>query len=247
MKNVMASLSPGTIRTLYTITSLVVFLLILSHALNILFYRATSNDQCGWLPRPDGKQGVVITQVVPGGVTDVAGIKEGDILHAINGVTFSDGQHAMRVINKIKRDDYAEYLMERDGVTFTTKVRVLKVFDIRYLGNFLLGFGFLLVGYIVVLSRPQGRIQRMFARYGILAMLFLGLGGYQGIAYETWIQRTYQATLTAGWIFMIPLCIRFFFYFPVKLKAAGWKWLTVLLYAIAFLTILPSVSRVVFG
>jgi sigma-B regulation protein RsbU (phosphoserine phosphatase) len=247
MKNVMASLSPGTIRTLYTITSLVVFLLILSHALNILFYRATSNDQCGWLPRPDGKQGVVITQVVPGGVTDVAGIKEGDILHAINGVTFSDGQHAMRVINKIKRDDYAEYLMERDGVTFTTTVRVLKVFDIRYLGNFLLGFGFLLVGYIVVLSRPQGRIQRMFARYGILAMLFLGLGGYQGIAYETWIQRTYQATLTAGWIFMIPLCIRFFFYFPVKLKAAGWKWLTVLLYAIAFLTILPSVSRVVFG
>jgi sigma-B regulation protein RsbU (phosphoserine phosphatase) len=247
MKNVMASLSPGTIRTLYTITSLVVFLLTISHALNILFYRATSNDQCGWLPRPDGKQGVVITQVVPGGVTDIAGVKEGDILHAINGVTFSDGQHAMRVINKIKRDDYAEYLMERDGVTFTTKVRVLKVFDIRYLGNFLLGFGFLLVGYIVVLSRPQGKIQRMFARYGILAMLFLGLAGYGTIAYEIWIQRTYQAALTVGWIFMIPLSIRFFFYFPVKLKAAGWRWLTVLLYAIAVLTILPSVSRVVFG
>ena len=198
MKNVMAAFSPRAIRILYSVATFAVLLLTLSHALNILFFRATSNDQCGWLPRKNGEQGVEITQVVPGGVTDVAGVRNGDILHAINGVKFIDGQDAMKIINAVKLHDYVEYLIERDGAMFTTKVQVLKVFDIRYLGNFLLGFGFLVVGYVVVLSRPQGKIQRMFARYGILAMLFLGLAGSQAVPSQPWLYRTYLAAIVFG-------------------------------------------------
>ena len=243
MKNVMATFSPRTIRILYSAATFFALILTLSHALNILFFKATSNDQCGWLPRQKGEQGVEITQVVPGGVTDVAGVKDGDILHAINGIKFGNGQEAMKIINEVKLHDYVDYLIERDGALFTTKVQVLKVFDIRYLGNFLLGFGFLVVGYIVVLSRPQGKIQRMFARYGILAMLFLGLAGSQSVPSQTWLYRTYVAAIIFGWIFMIPICITFFLHFPVKLKAASWGWLKVILYSLSIVTIAPVVYR----
>jgi sigma-B regulation protein RsbU (phosphoserine phosphatase) len=246
MKNLMESLSPRVIRVLYSVATFFVLMLTLSHALDVLYFSATSNDQCGWLARK-GKPGVEITQVVPGGVTDVAGVRNGDILHAINGMRFGDGQEAMRIINKVKLHDYVEYLLERDGSTFTTKVQVLKVFDIRYLANFLLGFGFLVVGYIVVLSRPQGKIQRMFAQYGILAMLLLGLSQYQSIVSQPWLYKTYTVALIIGWAFMMPICITFFLHFPVRLKGASWRWLKVLLYAVSILTVLPSAYRLVIG
>lgn len=241
MKNVMAALSPRTIRILYSAATFLVLILTLSHALNILFFKATSNDQCGWLAREKGKPGVEITQVVAGGVTDVAGVRNGDILLAIDSIKFRDGQEAMRIINNVKLHDYVEYLVERDGATFTTRVQVLKVFDIRYLGNYLLGFGFLVVGYVVVISRPQGKIQRMFARYGILAMLFLGLTGSLAVTPQVWLYKVYVAAIIFGWIFMIPICITFFLHFPVKLKAASWRWLKVTLYSVSVVTIAPTV------
>jgi len=99
MKNVMAAFSPRTIRVLYTVAAFLVLILTLSNALNILFFRATSNDQCGWLARQKGERS-----------RDHAGCprrrdgrgwcQERDILHAINGIKFSDGQEAMRSSTK---------------------------------------------------------------------------------------------------------------------------------------------------
>lgn len=247
MKNPFDVLSPRSIRALYSFATFVVLMLTLVHGLNVLYFRATSNDQCGWLPPGEGKKGVVITQIAPGGVADVAGLKEGDILHAINGQRFSDGQDAMRIINKVQRNEYAEYLVQRADSMFTTHVRVLKVFDIVYLGNFLLGFGFLFVGYVVVMTRPQGKIQRMFARYGLLAMLFLGLTQLQLASFKPWAYYTYVSAFVVGWIFLLPIALTFFFYFPVRLKAASWFWLRGVLYAYSVLTIMPTALRLYFG
>jgi sigma-B regulation protein RsbU (phosphoserine phosphatase) len=246
MKNPFSSISPGTTRTLYTIAGLGVFFLTLFHALNIMVFKATSNDQCGWLPRK-GLPGLLITQVVPGGVADQAGVRDGDVLLAINGKKFKDGQDAMLIINAIKRHDYAEYLIERDGATFTTKVQVLKVFDINYLANFLLGFGFLAVGYIVVMTRPQGVIQRVFGRFGILAMLFLGLSQFDLRGVTPFIYYTYGVAFVVGWIFALPTFILFFLRFPVYRKAFDSMWLRGLMYAFSILTVIPNVLRLFFG
>jgi len=247
MKNLFKVPSPRIIRTIYSIAALVVLMLTLFHALNIMVFKATSNDQCGWLPPEKGKPGVIITQVVPGGVTDRAGVRDGDVLLAINGKGFKNGQDAMLIINSVKRNDYADYLIERDGATFTTQVQVLKVFDINYLANFLLGFGFLVVGYIVVITRPQGVIQRVFGRFGIFAMLFLGLSQFDFKGVAPSIYYIYATAYVIGWIFAVPNFVTFFLRFPVRMKAIDWTWLNVVLYLYCIATVIPAASRLFFG
>ena len=238
--------SPRTIRMVYSAAALLVFLLTLSHALNVLFFKATSNDQCGWLVRDKGLPGAMITQIVPGGVADRAGLKEGDILLAINGNQFANTGAAMQIINSIKRNDYAEYTIERAGTIFKTPVQVLKVFNVPYLVNFLLGFGFLVVGHIVVWSRPQGLDQRMFGRYGIFAMLFFGLSQFNIMGASPWIYYIYAMALVVGWVFSIPTMVLFFLHFPVKTKAASWTWLKVALYLYSIATFVPTILRLFF-
>jgi len=222
-------------------------MLTLFNALNILFFKSASNDQCGWLARDKGLPGFVITQIVPGGVADRAGLKDGDILLSINGKHLINSASAMQIINSIKRNEYAEYTIDRAGTIFKTQVQVLKVFDVRYLVNFLLGFGFLAVGYIVVMSRPQGLVQRMFGRYGIFAMLFLGLSQFNFQGASPWIYYMYASALVIGWVFSIPTMVLFFLHFPVKTRAASWTWLKVALYTYSIVTFIPTILRLFFN
>ena len=222
-------------------------MLTLSHALDVLFFKATSNDQCGWLVRDKGLPGFVITQIVPGGVADRAGLKEGDILLAINGKQCSGTEGGMQIINGVKRDEYAEYTVDRGGTVFRTQVRVLKVFNVPYLVNFLIGLGFLVVGHIVVMSRPQGLVQRMFGRYGIFAMLFLGLSQLNLQGVSPWVYYLFTTAALVGWLFSIPTMVLFFLHFPVKTRAASWTWLKVTLYFYSIVTLIPSILRTFFG
>ena len=231
MKKPFERMTPGSIRAVYTIATLIVLILTLIHAFDVMVFKATSNDQCGWLMRKDGKPGLIITDVVPGGVADRAGIRNGDILLKINGKSFTDSTPAMGIINAVKRNEYAEYLIERDGSTFTTRVQVLKVFDIRYLSVFLLGLGFLLVGYIVVMTRPQGMIQRTFARYSVFSMLFFGLSQLNLTGEPAWKSYPLGVAFIIGWIFALPNFITFFLHFPVRKKILGQWWLKPVLYA----------------
>lgn len=247
MENLSGVHSPRTIRIVYSAASIFVLVLTLFHASDVLFFKATSNDQCGWLVRDKGLPGLEITQIVPGGVADRAGLKEGDILLSINGKQFTRTESAMQIINSIKRNDYAEYTVERAGTIFKTHVQVLKVFDVRYLVNFLLGLGFLLVGHIVVMSRPQGLVQRMFGRYGIFAMLLLGLSQLNLAGTSPWVYYLYGSAAVVGWVFSIPTMVLFFLHFPVQTRAASWTWLKVTLYLYSIATLIPSILRTFFG
>jgi phosphoserine phosphatase RsbU/P len=243
MENLSRVHSPRTIRIVYSAAAIFVLMLTLFHALNALFFKASSNDQCGWLVREKGLPGLFITQIVPGGVADRAGLKEGDILLAINGKELNPPGLATQIINGVKRNDFVEYTVDRSGTTFKTQVQILKVFDVRYLVNFLLGFGFLVVGHIVVMSRPQGLVQRMFGRYGIFAMLFLGLSQLNLYGMSSWVFYLYAVALVIGWVFSIPTMVLFFLHFPVKTKAAGWTWLKVALFLYSTITFIPTILR----
>ena len=236
MRNPITKMTPRSIRILYTFATLLVLGVTLIHALDVMVFRATSNDQCGWLARKDGKPGLLITDVVPGGVADQAGIRNGDILLRIDGKGFKDGSQAMAIINSIKRNEYAEYLIERDGATFVTSVQVLKVFDIRYLAVYLLGVGFLLVGYVVVLSRPQGAIQRLFARYGLYTMLFFGFSQLNLAGEPPWKLYILGIAFLIGWILALPNFITFFLHFPVRKKILDRVWVKPLLYVYSIAT-----------
>ncbi len=117
-------------------------------------------------------------------------------------------------------------------------MEILKTFNYRYFAQFLLGLGFLLVSLFVVLARPEGSIQRKFARYGILTLFFFGMSTISaGDAYDP-LWKIYLLA-GAGMIARIvapPVFVTFFLHFPVRRAAATRRWVIIALYAGSILT-----------
>lgn len=176
MSNPFKKLSARSIRILYSLSALIVLVACLMNFYLQMFTHVIGNDQCRWIAK--GESRLLITDIVSGGVTDLAGIKDGDILIKINGENFKKDMDAQRTINT-KAGSYVTYTIERDGRQFDVNVLILKLINLSYISQLLLGIGFLFVGYIVVMMRPLGKIQRMFARYSILSMLFFGLSALE--------------------------------------------------------------------
>ncbi|MEX2117351.1 MAG: PDZ domain-containing protein, partial [Bacteroidota bacterium] len=233
--------SPRLTRAVFTLVALIVLGVTTLNFLDIMFYKAISNDQCGWLPRPDGSPGAIITDVAPDGVTDRAGIKDGDVLLKINGQEFRTPVQAMAIINPMAPGEYATYLVDRNGVTFETKVEILKVVNVTYLAYCLIGFGFLTVGYVVVMTRPQGKLQRLFAWYSVAAMLVFGfstLNINQGVDPQ-WKVTAFISAFFAGRLIAQPLFVIFFVSFPVRRPIADRWWFRIALIVLSLATVAP--------
>lgn len=233
--------SPRLTRAVFLVLAFVTLGVTTLNFMDVMFFKAVSNDQCGWLPRPDGLPGAIITDVVAGGVTDRAGIKDGDILLRINGQEFRTPGQAMNIINPMAAGEYATYLVERDGVTFETKVEILKMVNVTYLAYCLIGLGFLLVGTVVVLTRPQGKIQRLFAWYSIGALLVFGFSSLNlapGVDPQ-WKMIVFVAAFFTGRLFAQPLFVYFFLAFPVRSRLADRWWFRILLVLLSIGTVVP--------
>ena len=238
MTNFFKRLSPRSIRIIFTLCTIVV---LISNALNfmsVMVYNATGNDQCSWtaLPKEPGK--FLISDIVPGGVAERAGIMDQDRLVKINGKKFDVPAQAQRLIDAVPNGDYATYSIERNGTAMEIRVKILKLFNVAFLGFFFLGLGFLIVGYVVVMTKPEGSLQRMFARYSLFAMLLFGFfGTLQQVPQYPWMTQLFRIGLLLGRIFAPPLFISFFFHFPVRRKVLDKKWVVPLLYVLSVLLI----------
>ncbi|MGD1043872.1 MAG: SpoIIE family protein phosphatase [Bacteroidota bacterium] len=234
MTNPFSRLSARSIRAIYTLMAVVVLGVCLINFSVQMFERQTGNDQCRWVSK--GESRLVITDIVHGGVTDLAGIKNGDVLVKIDGQGFSKDFNAQVMINA-KVGSYVTYTIERNGVQFETRVLILKLINLGLLALFLFGLGFLFVGYVVVIAKPQGSIQRMFARYSILSMLFFGLSALN-LNPQTdprWRMILLGVSFLAASFFGPPLFIRFFLFFPVKRKGHKSIILAIVLYLLSLL------------
>ena len=232
MTNPFSNLSARSIRVLYTLVAIVVLSVCLINFSVLMFDRLTGNDQCRWVAK--GESRLLITDIVNGGVTQQAGIKDGDILIKIDGQNFAKDLDAQAMINA-KVGSYVTYTLERNGVQFDARVLILNLINLPFLAQFLFGLGFLLVGYVVVMAKPQGSIQRMFARFSILAMLFFGLSvlNQNPQTDPRWRLILLGSSFLAASIFGPPLFVRFFLFFPVKRKGQKSITLVVLLYLIS--------------
>ncbi|HOJ04492.1 MAG TPA: SpoIIE family protein phosphatase [Bacteroidota bacterium] len=180
---------------------------------------------------------LVITNIVPDGVTEQAGALDGDTLVRIDGVSTRMKRGAQFQLNLHPAGSVATFTILRDGHERTLKVRVLKTFNYTYFALFLLGLGFLLMGWIVVMSRPEGALQRHFARYGILVLLFFSMMQLNiGPLYDPMVKVYIMLVLFfITRTFAAPVFITFFFRFPYEKAAASRRWVTVLLYALTML------------
>lgn len=176
---------------------------------------------------------LVIRNIVPGGVTDQAGIRDGDILLRIDSVSINHRFGAQYLINVHPADSKATFLVERGGELLEFKVTILKTFNFTYLSGYLLGLGFLIVSLFVVLARPEGSIQRKFARYGMYTLLLFGMMNVNmGLPYDPrWKALTFAYIGIAARFLAPPALVAFFLHFPVVRSLRRRRLLMVLLYA----------------
>lgn len=86
MTNPFSHLSTRSIRLLYTLIVIAVLGVCLINFSVQMIERVVGNDQCRWVDKDTSK--LLITDIVRGGVSERAGITDGDILLKINGKSF---------------------------------------------------------------------------------------------------------------------------------------------------------------
>lgn len=151
----------------------VLFLIGLSSFYHIVIVNAISNDECVWAPekKPDGTVKLRFTLVKEGGVTWNAGIRNNDYLLGINHIPVSNEFEAQNILNQFKSGEYAPYTFEHNGKVIDTKVYIKKLFDFGQFALAIFGFIWLVIGFIVVMAKPNGYVQRIFYRIGALWVL----------------------------------------------------------------------------
>jgi serine phosphatase RsbU (regulator of sigma subunit) len=197
----------------------------------VLVVTVISNDECLWVDKKVGKDSTAIffDKVKVNGVAWNAGIRDGDILLKIDGVKLPNSILAMNTLNKHKEGEYAEYTIEKKGKIIETKVYIKKLVNYGNLGIGMLGFIWFVVGFIVIMAKPDGKVQRLFYRIGVCFVLLLSvllIYSFENNPLRKYVPFVFTMDIVwslAG--FALPFMIIYFFWiFPKPFKIIEKKW-----------------------
>lgn len=215
---------------------------------NNFFSKRMTTDDCLWIDKVDslGNYFLLITQIIPGGVADEAGIKDGDLLIAINGISLSQSTKAMDILNKFS-SEYITYTVLRNDEIMDFKIWVYKFRNYSFLIFWIVGLGFLFVGAAVGYSKPKELTSKLFFFFSAAASI--GLIMYSGtspagsvqIDIITIWQKIFFFSLNilfiTGAVCIPPLYVHLFLTFPVKYEFRRRKLFVLLLYALVILPV----------
>lgn len=200
-------------RTKIGITILVLLFFIIggiNFILNNVIYRRSS-DECIWI---SDKEGMRITRIVRGGVTDEAGIKDGDFLVKIDGRSFDTPNQAQLYIDSLPEGHAAHYTIRRGKQLLKLDVRMKKPINFFSIVATVVGFVFLLTGYLVLIFNPLNRLSRYFFYFCFVTFIFLFFNQISSQpSYLFFIFRGIQLLSFTLWA---PVILHFFSVFPSK-------------------------------
>ena len=212
-------------------------LLLIGMALVSIYFtlevRVTSNDECLWESKKISKDSTAIffDFVKVEGVAWNAGIRDGDQLLEIDEKTLHNTIEAMYILNKFESGDYADYKYMRDGEIFTTKVYIKKLIQFDHLAGSLSALFWMIIGFIVLTAKPDGKIHKLFYLIGLLSVLTtldILIPMYTG--FLKFIQDYEIIAILIGCLWLIGICfipfmINYFFWnFPNPFKFAERGW-----------------------
>ncbi len=227
-------------KEIITLFSAILLLLNIANLYFILGIAPMSNDECLWIPQKVTQDSTLITfrKVKKNGVAWQAGIKDGDVLLEINGQPIKNTRDAQFILNSVESSDSAVYTVARKGKIFKAKVKVKKLISFQSLGYSLLALIWLLVGYVVVLAKPEGETQRIFYRLGVL-FTFISVTSFFQVGYLqnpyffiSWMIIVVDLLWLIGSSYLPFILVHFFLVFPRRYKIIGKKYSLKILYGI---------------
>lgn len=191
---------------------------------------------------------VFVTSVLPGGASDRAGMKPGDLITKIRGQTFKDSQDADRILRSNKAGTTVEYEIIRGTETKILYV-TLSIFGIFFanLIAILVGLFFFGTALLMVMQSPHQKALRILSA----AMLICGL-----LIIIFFMQREPQFDIFSimrinvniiAPVFALMFWFHSFFYFPQKLEIGNIKnKVLAFLYILAVLNIINVIAWDIF-
>lgn len=215
-------------------TTVVMILIGLANFVFIFEVTAQSNDECLWVMKksadPDSAL-IIFEQVKEGGATWQVGIRNGDQLLSIDGIRLKNTLIASRVLDRVQSGDYATYSVLKNGKVVEVKVMVKKLINFAGLAFALLSFIWVIVGFIVIMAKTEGKTQLVFYHIGIaatlyamLAMLYRGQQVLNPLFNNIYLLLTIDTLWTLGAAFFPFLIVRFFCLFPKEISLINKKW-----------------------
>lgn len=217
---------------------------------------AQSNDECLWRDSNfSRKENIIRFDLVKvDGVTWVAGIRNKDRLVAINGKIVKNTLEASKILDEVASGDYATYIVEREGKQFSAKVYVKKLVSFNNLAFTLLSSFWLIVGFFVLMAKPDGKIQRLFYSVGAFSVLFAMVSlltrGQQvdnPILKNIYLLLPVDILIMFGGVFWAFSMVRFFSVFPIESVFERKKWIrSSLIYLPWLIFVLIMITRMKF-
>lgn len=226
---------------MFTFIALYCFAFASINFIRTMFTERMTTDDCLWISDYKGqsiKEGIFIDQIIPGGVSDKAGLKNGDILISIDGKKFKNTLEAQNILNSFSTDQTVTYTVIRDNQILNVELTVYKIFNILNLIFALLGFGFLLIGHLVGYSKPKELTSQLFFFLGCSAALgftsFYVLGEFTNQSF-TLLNRI------LGLTFFYPLFVHFFMTYPVRFEVKNRNYFLVVTYLFYFISVILQI------
>lgn len=198
--------------TFYTVLSASYFLVTGWQSLHF------SNDQCVWVNEPLNDNTVlVIRNLLPGGVSDRAGLKDGDILIGMNGITLRSAAQAQAILNQHSPEEVVVYQIIRNGIPLDIPVQIIKTFNLLSVAINILGLSFLLVGFVVGLSRPHDHVPALFFAVSMSGALLFITSANNTVTENVRTNLFYFINHQIGFALFAPMFVHFFCVFPYEI------------------------------
>jgi serine phosphatase RsbU (regulator of sigma subunit) len=226
-------------KKLIILTGALLILLGLINVYLVVEVKAGSNDECLWIPSKQADSLVIKFDVVKeNGVTWNAGIRNGDLLLAMNDIWLKDAQLAQRILNSFEEGEYVRYTVQKkDGRIINTNVYVKKIINFTELATSLLSLIWVIIGFIVVLAKPEGEVQRIFFRIGAAAVLWMSgvFINNNPVVTQYPFVIFFDFLSTLGLIFLPFLIVYFFWIFPKPFNFIQKTWIKRIYHIVPFL------------
>jgi sigma-B regulation protein RsbU (phosphoserine phosphatase) len=161
-------MSNTTTKLLFIIAAIIILIMTLY---NLTFVAGQMSDENWYRNQPEG---VVIFEVTSGGVSQAAGLMEGDRLVMINGDSIRSSLHAQSFLDSAEPGASLIYTIEREGHLFDVKVNLaLAGLRIWVVASIFAGILFLLYGIFIVFVKPENSFARLLALSALLFSFFL--------------------------------------------------------------------------
>lgn len=170
-----------------------------------------ADDGVTWVDEEKPVRAVVAFRVANGGGAQFGGIREGDILHKINGGIVKSALDVPKILAGVVLWNRADYEVSRNGVAVPAKVMIGEVSQdaaVRY--QYLLGTAYLCIGLFIYFRRGSAQKAQHFYIFCLVSFIFCCFH-YSG-KLNNFDKVIYACNVVAGWLaptLFLHFCLTF--------------------------------------